>query len=389
MKIVSLALISALSLSLVACDESNTQTITSVPASAPLEVDVALPLKHKLTDWDEFTGRFEAINTVDMRARVTGYLVDKKFKDGQMVKKGDVLYVVDPRPFEYKLQRAKAEYSLALTELERAKKLRDMRAVSEEELERRSQELHIAKSSLDEAELQKSFTQIVAPINGKISDSFVDVGNMIEENNTLLTRIVSTNPIHFRFEGSQGQLLKYLRLDRAGERPSSDTSPNPIYIKLLDEDKYYHQGQMDFVDNIVDTGTGTIQARAIVENNDGIIYPGLFGKARLLGRSEYDAILLPEKAINTDQNKKFVYIINAENKALRAYVEVGTLLDNGLIVVTKGLKNDARVVINGIQRIRSTGQPVSPLSKELEWKEIDTIPHSYVSQPRLTSETKK
>lgn len=212
---------------------------------------------------------------------------------------------------------------------------------------------------------------------------------MIEENNTLLTRIVSTNPIHFRFEGSQGQLLKYLRLDRAGERPSSDTSPNPIYIKLLDEDKYYHQGQMDFVDNIVDTGTGTIQARAIVENNDGIIYPGLFGKARLLGRSEYDAILLPEKAINTDQNKKFVYIINAENKALRAYVEVGTLLDNGLIVVTKGLKNDARVVINGIQRIRSTGQPVSPLSKELEWKEIDTIPHSYVSQPRLTSETKK
>lgn len=154
MKIVSLALISALSLSLVACDESNTQTITSVPASAPLEVDVALPLKHKLTDWDEFTGRFEAINTVDMRARVTGYLVDKKFKDGQMVKKGDVLYVVDPRPFEYKLQRAKAEYSLALTELERAKKLRDMRAVSEEELERRSQELHIAKSSLDEAELE-------------------------------------------------------------------------------------------------------------------------------------------------------------------------------------------------------------------------------------------
>tara|TARA_R110001606_G_scaffold399222_2_gene582405 strand:+ start:57579 stop:58748 length:1170 start_codon:yes stop_codon:yes gene_type:complete len=389
MKIVSLAVISALSLSLVACDESNTQTTTTVQAPAPAEVDVVLPLKHKLTDWDEFTGRFEAINTVDMRARVTGYLVEKKFKDGQMVKKGDVLFVVDPRPFEYNLHRAKAEYSLAMTEFERAKKLRDLRAVSEEELERRTQELHIAKSSLDQAELQKAFTQVVSPIDGKISDSFVDVGNMIQENNTLLTRIVSTNPIHFRFEGSQGQLLKYLRLDRAGERPSSDTSPNPIYIKLLDEDKYYHQGKMDFVDNIVDTGTGTIQARAIVKNDDGIIYPGLFGNARLLGRSEYDAILLPENAINTDQNKKFVYVINAENKAERAYVEVGTLLDNGLIVVTKGLKSDAHVVINGIQRIRSSGQTVSTLMKDLAWKEIDTIPHPNERQTRLTSETKK
>tara|TARA_R110002050_G_scaffold1244_5_gene8826 strand:+ start:128525 stop:129694 length:1170 start_codon:yes stop_codon:yes gene_type:complete len=389
MKIVSLAIISALSLSLMACDESNTQAITSIQAPVPAEVDVVLPLQHKLTDWDEFTGRFEAINTVDMRARVTGYLVEKKFKDGQMVKKGDVLFVVDPRPFEFKLQRAKAEHSLALTEFERAKKLRGMRAVSEEELERRNQELHIAKSSLDEAELQKAFTQVISPINGKISDSFVDVGNMIEENSTLLTRIVSTNPMHFRFEGSQGELLKYLRLDRAGQRPSSDSSPNPIYIKLLDEDKYYHQGHMDFVDNIVDNGTGTIQARAIVNNDDGIIYPGLFGNARLLGRSEYDALLLPENAINTDQNKKFVYIINAENKAERAYVEVGSLLDNGLIVVTKGLNSDAHVVINGIQRIRSAGQTVSTLVKELKWKEIDTIPLSNQAQSRLTSETKQ
>jgi len=389
MKIISLVIISALSLSLVACDESNTQVIASIQASAPVEVDVALPLKHNLTDWDEFTGRFEAINTVDMRARVTGYLVDKKFKDGQMVKKGDVLFVVDPRPFEYKLQRAKAEYSLAKTEFERAKKLRDMRAVSEEELERRNQELQIAKSSLDEAELQKSFTQIIAPIDGKISDSFVDVGNMIEENNTLLTRIVSTNPIHFRFEGSQGQLLKYLRLDRAGERPSSDTAPNPIYIKLLDEDKYYHQGTMDFVDNIVDTGTGTIQARAIVENNDGIIYPGLFGNARLLGRSEYQAILLPEGAINTDQNKKFVYVIDKDNIVKRAYISVDTILDNGLIVVSKGLEGGERVVINGIQRIRSANQQVTPVNTPIVWKDIETIVRSGEPETNLSSNTKQ
>lgn len=389
MKIVSLAIISALSLSLVACDDVNTEAVASVQAPAPAEVEVALPLQHKLTDWDEFTGRFEAINTVDMRARVTGYLVEKKFKDGQMVKKGDVLFVVDPRPFEYKLQRAQAEYSLALSELERAKKLRDMRAVSEEELERRSQELHIAKSSLDEAALQKSFTQVVAPIDGKISDSFVDVGNMIEENTTLLTRIVSTNPMHFRFEGSQGQLLKYLRLDRAGKRPSSDTAPNPIYIKLLDEDKYYHQGKMDFVDNIVDTGTGTIQARAIVENDNGIIYPGLFGNARLLGRSEYQAILLPENAINTDQSKKFVYVVDQDNKVKRAYVSVDTILDNGLIVVLKGLQGDERVIINGIQRIRSADQEVTPVSTPLEWKDIETIVKSDESEISLSSTNKQ
>jgi len=389
MKIVSLAIISALSLSLIACNEANTEAVASIQAPVPAEVEVALPLKHKLTDWDEFTGRFEAINTVDMRARVTGYLVEKKFKDGQMVKKGHVLFVVDPRPFEYKLQRAKAEYSLAMSELERAKKLRDMRAVSEEELERRSQELHIAKSSLDEAELQKSFTQVVSPIDGKISDSFVDVGNMIEENDTLLTRIVSTNPMHFRFEGSQSQLLKYLRLDRAGERPSSDTSPNPIYIKLLDEDKYYHQGVMDFVDNIVDTGTGTIQARAIVENDDGIIYSGLFGNPRLLGRSEYQAILLPEKAINTDQSKKFVYVVDKDNKVKRAYVSVDTILDNGLIVVLKGLQGDERVIINGIQRVRSANQQVTPVSTPLQWKDIETVVKSDASETRLSSTTEQ
>lgn len=389
MKIVSLAIISILSFSIVACNKDDAQATASVQAPAPAEVDVALPLKHKLTDWDEFTGRFEAISSVDMRARVTGYLVEKKFKDGQMVKKGEVLYVIDPRPFDYSLQRAQAEYLLAQTEYSRADKLRSTRAVSEEELDRRSQELHIAKSTLDDAKLQKSFTEIVSPIDGKISDSFVDVGNLVEENTTLLTRVVSTNPIHFRFEGSQGQLLKYLRLDRSGERPSSDTAPNPIYIKLLDEDKYYHKGQMNFVDNVVDPGTGTIQARAVVENDDGVIYPGLFGHARLLGRSEYLATLLPEKAINSDQDKKFVYFVDKDNKAKRAYVSVGTILDNGLIVVLDGLQGDERVIVNGIQRIRSADQEVTPLSTPLEWQEIDTLVNTEEPKTAPTSINKQ
>jgi len=355
------------------CSDSDAQPAEAAPAPPPAEVDVALPLKHTLTDWDEFTGRFEAINDVQLRARVTGYLVEKKFKDGQFVKKGDVLYVIDPRPFSYELQRVEAQHELAKKEWERAQNLRETRAISQEEADRRFQELQIAKASLHDARLQLSFTNIIAPIDGKTSDSYVDVGNLVEENDTVLTRIVSTNPVHFRFEGSQSDLLKYLRLDRAGQRPSSDNSPNPIYVKLLDEDKFYHQGQMQFVDNAIDSSTGTIQATAVVNNDSGIIYPGLFGRARLLGRANYEAVLVPENAINTDQDKKFVYIVDDANQVQRLYVSVGNLLDNDFIVISQGLTGDERVVVNGIQRIRQAQQVVTPNMTELEWREIETI----------------
>jgi RND family efflux transporter MFP subunit len=375
------------SLIMTGCSDTDAQTPSSKPASPPAEVDVALPLKHTLTDWDEFTGRFEAINDVDLRARVTGYLVEKKFKDGQFVKKGEVLFVIDPRPFSYELQRIEAQFQLAQKEWERASNLRESRAISQEEVDRRFQELQIAKASLHDARLQMSFTEVTSPIDGKISDSYVDVGNMVEENDTVLTRIVSTNPVHFRFEGSQSDLLKYLRLDRAGQRPSSDTTPNPIYIKLLDEDKFHHQGTMHFVDNAVDNSTGTIQATAVVNNDTGLIYPGLFGRARLLGRANYEAVLVPENAINTDQDKKFVYTVNDSNQVQRSYVDVGNLLDNDFIVVSDGLEGDERVVVNGIQRIRQPMQVVTANLTQLEWREIDTIVHTQnTPEPAHTAE---
>lgn len=375
MRVAPPTFISVFLLMLIACTETEKQN-TPEEAPPPVEVDVALPLQTKLTDWDEFTGRFEAIDNVDLRARVTGYLVEKKFKDGQFVKKGDVLYVIDPRPFEYELKRIKAQHELAKKELSRAYVLRKSKAISEEEVDRRFQEVQITEAAFNNAQLQLSFTNVVSPINGKISDSFVDVGNMVEENQTILTRIVSTNPIHFRFEGSQGDLLKYTRLDRSGQRPSSDTTPNPIYIKLLDEDKFYHEGAMHFVDNAVDQGTGTIQATAVVKNDVGIIYPGLFGRARLLGRADYDAILVPENAVNTDQDKKFLYVVDEENKVHRRYVTIGTLLDNGFIVISDGIESGDRIVVNGIQRIRMAAQVITPNETELVWKEIDTIVRS-------------
>lgn len=370
------ALVTLITLVSSACTETA-ETADAAPAPPPPpEVDVAQPLKHQLTDWDEFTGRFEAINDVQLRARVTGYLVEKKFKDGQQVAKGDVLFVIDQRPFSYELQRIEAQHELAQKEWQRAQNLRETRAISQEEVDRRFQELQIAKATLDNARLQMQFTEVTAPIDGKVSDSYVDIGNMVEENETVLTRIVSTNPMHFRFEGSQGDLLKYLRLDRAGQRPSSDTAPNPIYIKLMDEDKFHHQGRMHFVDNAIDNSTGTIQATAEVNNDQGILYPGMFGRARLLGRSNYQAVLVPERAINTDQDKKFIYLVDDNEQVQRRYVSVGNLLDNDYIVVSDGLTGDEQVVINGIQRIRQTGQVVTPNETELEWREIDTLVHS-------------
>jgi len=360
----------ALCLCLAACGRQAPESAAPPPA----EVDVARPLQQHITEWDEFTGRFEALARVDVRARVTGYLVEKRFRDGQFVKQGDVLFVIDPRPFEYDMQRAQSQYTLAKKSFDRAADLRKSQSVAQEVLDERWQQFKAAEASRNEAQLNLEFTQVTAPIDGKISNSFVDTGNLVSANDTVLTRIVTIDPIHFVLEGSQSDLLKYTRLDRAGKRPSSDTSPNPIFIKLLDEDAYLHKGRMDFVDNIVDPGTGTIVARALVENKEGIIYPGFFGRAHLLGTAEYQAILLPEKAVNTDQNKKFVYAVNAQDEAERVYVTPGPVLENGFIVIREGLQGDERVVVNGAQRIRTQQQVVKPVEVALEWTELPDRP---------------
>ena len=349
-----------------ACEEQK----AAVSPPPPPEVEVALPLMKTITEWDEYTGRFEAVEHVDIRSRVTGYLEKITFKDGQIVKKGDLLFVIDPRPFKYALDRAQTQYSLAHKEFTRGENLVKTNAISAENFDRRRQVLKLALVTLNEAKLNLEFTQITAPIDGKVSEDFISVGNLVRENDTLLTRIVSVDPIHFEFETSQSQLLKYIRLDRAGKRPGSDTNPNPIYIKLQDEKEYLHLGRMDFVDNIVDSSTGTILGRALVPNPDAIIYPGLFGRARVIGSGEYEALLLPQKAINTDQSRKYVYVVNEENKAKRVYLELGPIWDNGLYIVRSGLVGNERVVISGIQRIRATDQPVTPIEGTIEVAEM-------------------
>ncbi|HHT9952994.1 TPA: efflux RND transporter periplasmic adaptor subunit [Legionella pneumophila] len=329
------------------------------------EVDVALPVKKNIVEWDEYTGRFQAVEEVDVRARVTGYLEAIKFQDGQMVKKGDVLFVIDQRPFKYALARAEAQYALAKAQYERAIKLQKEKFISAEVIDQRFQDVQVAETRVQEAKLNLEFTEVKAPISGKISRDFVSAGNLIRMNDTVLTRIVSVDPIYFYFETSQNDLLKYIRLDRAGKRLSSEKKPTPVLIKLPDEKDYLHQGEVDFLDNVIDSGTGTILARALVPNPDNVIYPGLFARVKLVGSGEYEAILLPDKAINTDQARKFVYVVDNENKVKRVYVELGPLRESGFYIIRSGLKGDEKVIIHGIQRIHGPNQEVKPVVIEV------------------------
>jgi RND family efflux transporter MFP subunit len=336
-------------------------TDSTSKAPPPAEVDVALPLNKKIADWDEYTGRFQAMEEVDIRSRVTGYLMAIKFKDGQMVKQGDILFQIDPRPFEYALERAIAEQELTQKQYERVLKLKKSSFVSAEAIDQRYKEMQIATVQVNEAKLNLEFSNVTSPISGKISRYFVSVGNLIQMDQTVLTRVVSLDPIHFYFEASQNDLLKYIRLGKSAKLPGLEIESNKIMIKLQDENDFVHLGAMDFIDNVVDDGTGTIQGRAIIPNPDSVIYPGFFGRARVVGSGEYQAILLPDKAINTDQNKKFVYVVDDKNKVQRVYVELGSLRPSGFYVIRSGLKGNEHVVISGIQRIRLPQQEVKPI----------------------------
>ncbi len=369
--ILSSALITCMMIMITACGGGEPQT--QMP---PPEVTVSPPLKKKVIEWDEYTGRFQAVERVEVRARVSGYLNEILFNDGDNVKKDDILFVIDQRPFKIALASAEAQYELAQKEFKRAQNLRNSGAISQEDFERRLQEFRVAKAGWDQATLEMTFTEIKAPISGRISRSRVDVGNLINGNvgnATLLSTIVSLDPIHFYFEASEQALLKYIRLDRSGERPGSQNQENPIMVKLQDEEAYTRIGRMDFVDNEVDLGTGTIQGRAIFTNADSVIYPGMFGRARLSGSGLYEAFLLPDTVIGTDQSRKFVMVVNEQNQAEMRFVKLGPVRDSGLRVIRDGLTESDRVIINGLQRARP-GTPVTPKPGTIEEPGEDRLP---------------
>ena len=335
----------------------------------------------RLTEWDEYTGRFEATDRVDVRARVDGYLDSIHFRDGAIVKPGDLLFVIDPRPYEAVLEGARADVvraqtrvELATTDFTRGEALFAIRGISQEEFDRRTQArkeaeaaLIVARAAERVAALNVEFTRVRAPIGGRISQKFVSVGNVIsggQAGSTLLTTIVAVDPIQFVFDASESDYLKYNRMNASGERRTSRDAPNPVRIRLLDEPSFTHVGKMDFVDNRVDPATGTIRGRALVPNPGGFLTPGQFGRLQLLGSGEFDALLVPDSAILSDQSRRFVWALGKDDIPEQRIVEPGNL-ERGLRIVRAGLQRDDRIVINGMQRVRP-GARVTPTDGRIE-----------------------
>jgi multidrug efflux system membrane fusion protein len=358
-----------LAASLFGCGKAANQS----PA-AP-EVMVAQVLSQKITDWDEYTGRFQAIDTVEVRPRVSGYIDQVQFREGQAVKKGETLIVIDPRPYQADFDRAKAglalakaQRELATLEAERVHKLKDSGAVSQEEFDERLSALHqqeasvaAAQAEYDAAALNLSFTKVTAPIDGQASRAEVTRGNLVTGGNnggTLLTTIVSTDPMYVYFDGDEQAYLRYNQLARAGQRPSSRNFANPVRVGLANEEGFPHEGHMDFVDNQLNVRTGTIRGRAVLDNKDGLFTPGMFARVQLLGTAEREAILIEERAIGTDQTQNFVLVVGADNKVEYRPVQLGRSI-RGLRIVNKGLSAGDVIVVNGLQRVRP-GTPVTP-----------------------------
>jgi len=343
-------------------------------AAAPPPVTVAQPVKRTVTDWDEFTGRFEAVEEVQVRARVGGFVTSVEFRDGAVVHAGDLLYVIDSRPFEAvalqadgQLSDARAKAELAKRELDRALTLVQTSAVSESVVDQRRQTLQAAhaaemqaEGALNAAKLNIEFTHVMAPMDGRVSRHLVSVGNLVqgsEGNATLLTSIVTMDPIYIYFDVDERTYLRNNKLWFEGRRPSSRDTPNPVQVTLTGETKP-HEGKMDFLDNRLDLSTGTLRSRAVIPNKDFSILPGQFGRVRLIGSAPYEALLLPDTAIATDQSRKIVFVVKDDDTVEAKPVTLGPL-DQGLRVIREGLKAEDRVIVDGIQRAR-VGAKVAP-----------------------------
>jgi RND family efflux transporter MFP subunit len=341
----------------------------------PPKVTVHQPIIRDVIESDEYIGRLEAVESVEIRARVNGYLQSVHFTDGAIVKKGALLFVIDPRPYQAELNRAKAQLEQAIARSERAQKdfaraqqLVKSRAMSQEEGDRRSAEqreaqeaVQAARAAVEAARLNIEFTQVKAPIGGRISRQLVTEGNLINggtAESTLLTRIVSLDPVYAYFDMDERAFLKYTRLWRHGTRPGAREVRIPVDLGLADETGFPHQGYLDFIDNRLDPNTGTMTGRAVIPNPDLTLTPGLFVHIRLPGSDQYKTLLLPDEAIGSDQTQRFAFVVNDQNTVEYRMVELGPIID-GLRVIRAGLKPEDWVVVNGVQRLR-TGAKVDP-----------------------------
>ncbi len=415
------------------------QPAAAPPAAPPTaEVVVAQPITKRIVEWDEYTGRLEPTEFVEVRARVGGYLQEIHFVEGQIVRQGDLLCVIDPRPYasavrreeaavrETRAQLGQAESELARSQAEkkeadarlalesqrfhRARQLVGGNTITKEDYDIRESALAqaqalaesadanivttraaievavaavgAAEASLDSANIQLNYTQVKAPVSGRVSNRAVTEGNLISggaADSTLLTTIVSLDPIHVTFDADEAAFLKYQRLAAEGTRASSRDAKNPVYLALADEANFPHRGHMDFVDNRMDPNTGTMRGRAILRNPDFMLTPGLFARVRLPGSGEYDAVLIPDLAIISDQSQKFVFVVAQDGTIRRQQVEIGGV-SSGLRIVSHGLKGDEQIIVRGLQRVRP-GLKAKPTVETLAVRTDDGLPDHYEPVP--------
>ncbi len=422
-----------LALGVVGCNRESQSSI-AVPSSTP--VTVAKPVVMQIVEWDEYTGRLDAIDSVEVRARVSGYLESTHFHEGQMVNQGDLLAIIDRRPFQAELNGAKArleesharlseaqslrkqaqaekadsdaQLTLANIRLTRAKKLAESSVISQDELDvLESQQLQAsaaieatnakiesanagiatatasietARTNVESATLNLQYTQIRSPVSGRISRRYVTDGNLISggsSQSTLLTTIVSDNPIHCYFDANERDVLKYIRLALSGARASSREAKNPVFLGLVDESGFPHEGHMDFVDNRFDSDTATMRARCIFSNDDQLLVPGMFARIRIPGSAPYRAVLIPDSAIGTDQSEQYVYIV-VNNVIERRAIKPGPIV-HGLRVVREGLAGEESLVIEGLLQSRPE-MKVQTTEGSIEVVE-DGLPNSYEPLP--------
>ena len=375
------------------CDRPEARNDGKQQAAPIATVSVSRPIVEEIIEWDEYTGRFDAVDTVDVRARVSGYLDQIAFKDGQMVQKGDLLFVIDPRPFERVRDQARAELAQVQTradnlvaDVERGKPLVERRIMSEKMYEDRANLLReaqaavkVAEAKVAAAELELSFTRMTAPLAGRTSRATTSQGNWVSagslSNTTVLTTIVSQDPIHIYFDVSENNYIKYKRLAERGETRSAASPGANVEIALPDETSFNHKGRLDFIDNRLDAGTATLRVRAEIENKAQLFSPGMFARVRLAGSGKAPAILLPDEAIATDQGSKYVLVVAEDGSVSRKTVRLGPL-SGGLRVVRDGMAANDWVVVKGLQLARP-GQKVQTKREAIRVSQsADSAPRS-------------
>jgi multidrug efflux system membrane fusion protein len=363
-----LALCAAILVQILGCSKPQEKEAAAAGQTPPPKVKVAQPLQKEVLEWDEYTGRIEAVETVEVRARVDGYLDKVNFRDGDKVKKGDLLFVIDPRPYraelnraEGELERARARLELAKNDLQRAEHLRRAKAISEEEYDARSKgqrealaAVRAAEAAAQTARLNLEFTEIRAPISGRIGRELVTEGNLVSgggAGGTLLTFIVSIDPVYVYVDADERAVLKYRRLAEAGKRTSARESQIPAKLALLDESEFPHEGYIDYIEPRMDPSTGTLRARGVFKNPNELLSPGFFARLRVPGSPPYQGLLVPDRAIGTDQGQKFVWIAKDDGSVEYRRVVPG-VASGQMRVISEGLQPDEWVVIEGIQKIR-------------------------------------